>query len=96
MMTVEDAKKLANENGRKEKISIAIKNIEKEIEEACSKGENYIPFGTKEEYGGNSFFINGKFERLPEVREHFLRQGFTFKDTGYIGGVYQHTERLYW
>ena len=96
MLNAEEAKRLSKSNGRQEKIDEGIRQIEKQVKEACEKGSNYICFGMKDEYGGNSYFIDGQFERLPEVKEHFLKQGFTFKDTGYIGGVYQHTERMYW
>lgn len=96
VLTANDAKALSNKNGRDEKIQKAIQQIEEKVKRACEKGKNEICFGTKEEYGGKCYSIEGKLERLPEVRQHFINQGFTFKDTGYIDGVYQHTEDMIW
>lgn len=95
-MNANEARKISNNNGREEKIKIAIKQVEERIKESAKEGNNFCCYGLKECYGGESFYINGKYEKLPEVREHFIRKGFEFKDTGYIGGVYQHTERIYW
>ena len=96
VLTANDAKALSNKNGRDEKVQKPIKQVEKRITEACEKGNNHICFGAKEEYGGKCYYIDGKSERVPEVRQHFINQGFTFKDTGYISGVYQHTEDIFW
>lgn len=95
-MNAEEARRLSNQNGRQEAIAKAIKEVEQGIEEACKQGKNYTHFGMKPEYGGKRIRINGRSEECPEIRKHFLRQGFRFKDTGYIQGVYQHTERITW
>ena len=95
-MNAKEARKLAEQNGRQEIINNALQQIEERIRESAQKGETYIPYGHKPEYGGASFWINGKYQKVPELRNILIKKGFTFRDTGYIQGVYQITERLHW
>ena len=30
------------------------------------------------------------------IKIHFKKLGYTFKPTGYVGGVYKHTEDICW
>lgn len=95
-MNAEEARKLSNKNGRKEILEMALKQVEKEIYEAAKKGKNHICYGLKPQYGGFSIRVNKRYVDVPELRDVLISKGFEFKDTGYIGGVYQHTEDLYW
>ena len=35
-------------------------------------------------------------EQYDAVKREFERHGYTFRPTGYIGGVWQHTEHICW
>ena len=96
MLSASEARKITNENGRQRAIDIAIKQVEKKVMKASENGCNSICYGLKEYFGGTSFMIDDEYIKLPEVREHFIKQGFKFKDTGYCNGVYQDTEDMYW
>lgn len=96
IMDASEARALSNENGRQRIINIALQKIEEQIREEAQKGGTWIPYGSKPRFGGASFWIDGNLERVPELRDILIAKGYTFKDTGYIGGVYQNTERLHW
>ena len=95
-MNAEEARRMSNENGRAAIIQAALEYVEKKVRNAASKGETEIVYGSKPQYGGFNFLYKGKLVDVPELRDILIQRGYKFKDTGYICGVYQHTERMYW
>jgi hypothetical protein len=72
----------ANEK-RKKEIESAIAFQVRAIQKAQERGVSYVGFSVPHQY-----------ER--EIKEMFTKQGYTFRPTGYIGGVLQITERIHW
>ena len=95
-MDASEARRISNENGREEIIQAALKRVEEEIREAASKGRTRVCFASKPQYGGFFFLYKGKYEDVPELRDILIQKGYKFRDTGYVGGVYQHTEDICW
>ena len=74
----------------------AVESVMRAIERASEKGYRKTCFNPsaywyKTEYGTETFM---KFD--DEVKEEFKKHGYTFKPTGYIGGVWQLTEDICW
>lgn len=86
-MNAQEARKLANENGFDQRLEKEIKKVERKIKDACEYGRNSTCFGMLDQYKNPIDF---------EVKKHFKKLGYTFKPTGYVGGVYQHTEDICW
>lgn len=86
-MDANEARKLSEENGYKEKFEKEKGYIERSIKDACENGRNSICFGSLDEYK-NPIEI--------DLKKHFAKLGYKFKPTGYCGGVWQHTEDMYW
>ena len=86
---VNDARKLANENGFDVKLQERIEEIENDIKRACENGwTSTCVFAHCNDADKNDI------DR--EAKKHFLRNGFTFKRTGMNGGVPQTTEDICW
>lgn len=85
-MNADEARRLTDKNsdGRlQERIEI----VERRVLRACERGCNSICLGSLDQYKNPIEF---------EVKEHFRKQGYKFRPTGYSGGVWQHTEDMYW
>ena len=70
---------------RENKISKIIDEINRDIQYAVKDGHTSTHFGC---YKNNPYYS--------EVRASFERAGYGIKPTGYIGGVWQLTETIYW
>lgn len=55
------------------------------IEKASANGDRQTTFNPP---SGYRFY--------DAVKDEFLKKGYSFKPTGYIGGVWQHSERICW
>lgn len=76
-------------DSRAEKASKIIENINRDIKRASEKGLHECYFAcSKDNYSQAPFY--------EEVRERFESYGDRIKPTGYIGGVWQHTEHIEW
>ena len=81
--SAEDARKITEKNiERQEKIKQYIKWQENSIRKASENGFRRTCFA----YGND----------MTEVKEYFKNLGYTFKPTGYCGGVWQDTIDICW
>ena len=60
---------------------------------ACKVVMNDIRVASKKGYRSTCFRAH---ECREQVKEEFKRNGYTFKPTGYVGGVWQMTEDICW
>ena len=97
-MDASEARRISNENGREEIIQAALKRVEEEIRETASRGKTRTCFASKPQYGGFFFYYKkeDRYVDVPELRDILIKKGYRFEDTGYCGGVYQHTEDICW
>ena len=61
--------------------------IDRNIRKAAEKGENRCYFPCDKDRD---------IDVYDEIRSKYERAGYKIKPTGYIGGVYQKTEHIYW
>ncbi len=61
-----------------------VQGVMRDIEQASKKGYRDTHFSVR----NNSFY--------EAVKQEFKNNGYTFKPTGYIGGVWQMTEHIHW
>lgn len=66
-----------------EKVKREIEWQNERINKAIKEGKNYT-----------SFVISVEVEDY--IKEMYKKQGYTFKPTGYVGGVWQRTEDICW
>ena len=86
-MDAREAKRLSEKNGHKKEFEKRIRQVEREIKDACEYGHTSTCWGMLDQYKNPIDF---------EVKEHFRKLGYKFRPTGYSGGVWQHTEDIYW
>jgi hypothetical protein len=65
-----------------------------EIEQALSYQIDRIARARAQGLSYASFNVPSKYEY--EIREMFLKKGYSFRPTGYSGGVWQLTENICW
>lgn len=75
----------------------AINSVMKRIEQASEKGYRSCGFSVPCYcYKTEDSDLEKRLYFYDEVREEFSKHGYTFKPTGYIGGVWQNTEDICW
>lgn len=88
MITVNEAREIANKNGFEEKVQKKIEDLEERIRRASANGFTSVcAFGNLD---------HNKSDVDLEVKRRFQKQGFHFKRTGMVGGVPQDTEDICW
>lgn len=95
----------------KENISNSLKDLipsSKEIRESLSQNDKYIKEMKKEiteinrrikeskDIGLSCTFFPARAEYEDDLKRLYKDKGYTFKPTGYIGGVWQETEEICW
>lgn len=73
----------------------AINSVMRAIERASNEGKrktcfNPTSYHYETEHGTRRLFFDD------EVKAEFIKHGYTFEPTGYIGGVWQRTENICW
>lgn len=86
MITADEARKGTKTENNKEYHEF-MAEIEKRIKYAMEDGHRSCCFGMRD-----CDLSDAKLQ----VKEEFERRGFTFRPTGVIGGVYQHTQEICW
>lgn len=105
-MSIIPAKEIAT-IAREEIVNMFCDKIMEDIKIASADGRRSACFGPGPIYLREGKLIPRKRldERLPEyhfkdyrdeVADKFIKAGYTIKPTGYIGGVWQLTERIHW
>lgn len=69
-------------------------NYKIEFETAVNRVMRQIEYASEKGYRSTCF--NPSCYWYEDVKELFKKQGYTFKPTGYIGGVWQRTEEICW
>lgn len=88
MISVTEAREIANKNGFEQKVQERINEIERRIRKASENGFTSVcAFGNLD---------HNKSDVDLEVKRRFQKQGFKFKRTGMCGGVPQDTEDILW
>ena len=86
-MDVNEARKISMENGFEKKVEREIQNVENRIKRAAENGQtSTCAFNCDADKSDVEF----------EAKKYFLKRGFSFKPTGYCGGVWQRTEDICW
>lgn len=97
---IKNASELREKTEKNERYSTgyekAVSSVMRAIEKASEKGYRDTCFNPSAywyttEYGTRTFM-----SFYDEVKEEFLKHGYTFKPTGFIGGVWQRTEQICW
>lgn len=87
--TVEDARRLSNENGFEKKVEEKIEEVERHIRNACKYGHTRTCVFSH-------CSDRDKSDVDLAVKEHYLKLGYTFRQTPISGGVVQTTEDICW
>ena len=86
-MNAKEARRLSNKNGFEKKLQKEIESVERSIQRACENGRT------------STCVFNCDADKSDveiEAKKHFQKLGYTFKPTGYNGGVWQRTENICW
>ena len=90
-MEIKHATELKPTNERERALEYCIRYIMKYIEQANETGKRETCFTPTVAY------INGKYiDCEDELKKMFRAKGYSFKPTGYIGGVWQRTTNICW
>ena len=74
----------------------AVESVMKSIENASERGYRKTCFCSSTYWYKNEDGIDCFINFDEEVKAEFIRHGYSFRPTGYIGGVWQHTEDICW
>lgn len=74
----------------------AVNSVMRAIERASEKGYRNACFNPSVYWYQTETGLATYIDFYCEVREEFKKHGYTFKPTGYVGGVWQRTEDIYW
>lgn len=73
----------------------AVQAVVRDIENASKQGRRSTCFNPPA-YWFDTEFGRSFIRYDEEVKEEFKKKGYTFRPTGYIGGVWQRTEHICW
>lgn len=74
----------------------AVASVVRQIKEASAKGHRDCCFNPPAYWYTTKDGIRTFIRYDDAVKELFLARGYKFRPTGYIGGVWQRTEHIYW
>ena len=74
----------------------AIESVMQSIERASKIGLRKTCFCPSSYWYDNEYGIRTYISFYDEVKAEFKKYGYTFKPTGYIGGVWQQSEDICW
>lgn len=74
----------------------AVESVMRAIEKASERGRRKTCFNPSVYWYEDENGIRTFMDFEDEVKEEFKRYGYTFKPTGYAGGVWQLTEDICW
>lgn len=74
----------------------AVESVMKAIERASAKGYRETCFNPSAYWYETDNGLRTFMRFDDEVKNEFKKHGYTFKPTGYIGGVWQRTEQICW
>ena len=73
----------------------AVQAVVRDIERASKQGRRSTCFNPPA-YWFDTEFGRSFIRYDEEVKEEFRKKGYTFRPTGYVGGVWQTTEHICW
>ena len=74
----------------------AVASVVRDIKEASAEGRRKCCFNPPAYWYTTKDGIRTFIKYDEEVKELFIAKGYTFRPTGYIGGVWQRTENICW
>lgn len=87
---------ITNSNIHDKGIEVGVASVMRAIEKAAAEGRRSTCFHPKAYWYTTDSGLE-TFQRFDdEIKAMFKKQGYTFKPTGYVGGVWQRTEDICW
>ena len=74
----------------------AVASVVRAIKEASAQGRRDCCFNPSAYWYTTEDGVRTFIRYDEEVKAEFMKKGYTFRPTGYIGGVWQRTEQICW
>lgn len=74
----------------------AVNSVMRAIEKASERGYRQTCFNPSVYWYTNDSGLETYIDFYDQTKKEFKKHGYTFKPTGYVGGVWQRTEEICW
>ena len=92
-----EMKEISTKNKRYEEgYEQAIKSVMRAIKDASERGYRKTCFNPRAYYYKDGLGVRHRMDFYNEVKEEFEMNGYRFKPTGYVDGVWQQSEDICW